>query len=128
MTLSDTALVTVFDFTRFAPGTFSSWDGVEEERTQAPDLFYRRRTIAGHASYAHGHMVTRTSLTVEELIEDWKAEDDPKSKRYASFKIIDRKNRELIETSCSPDHIVNYFTESDLPWEISPVFFRPEVL
>ena len=49
-------------------------------------------------------------------------------KRYASFKIFDRKNKCRAETSCSPDHISNYFEESDLPWGISPAFFRPEVL
>ncbi len=62
-------------------------------------------------------------------MEEWKAEEDSSKRQYASFLIIDRKNGgKLVETSCSPDHIVNYFTESNLPWEISPAFFRPEVL
>ena len=62
------------------------------------------------------------------MVKEWIAEEDVSTKQYASFKIIDGRNRRLVETSCGPDHIVNYFTKSDLPWEISPAFFRPEVL
>lgn len=128
MALSETTLVSRFDFTRFVPSSFSSWDGEEEQHYEAADLFYRFRSIAGYASYAHGHMILRTALTADALVEQWKAEEDEGNKKYATFKIVDRKNKKLVETSCGPEHIVNYFTESNLPWEISPAFFRPEVL
>lgn len=128
MAVNGTTLVSLFDFTRFSPGNFASWNGVPVETHEAKDLFYRQRKISHHASYANGHVLLRTSLTEDDLIEEWKAEDDPDTRQYASFKIIDRKNEKLVETSCCPAHIVNYFTESDLPWEISPAFFRPEVL
>ncbi len=128
MVLTDTALVTKFDFTRFVPDSFSSWGGVDEEVYQSKNTYYRSRVIPNHASYANGHIVLRTSMSENDLVEKWKAEEDTSTKRYASFKILDRKNKRLIETSCGPGHIVNYFTDSDLPWEISPAFFRPEVL
>ena len=85
--------------------------------------------IPNHASYANGHIVCHTSLTENDLIRNWEAEEDRSKKQYASFKFFDRKNNCLAETPCGPHHTVSYFNEtSNLPWEISPAFFRPEVL
>ena len=128
MALSNAALVTKFDFTRFVPGSFSSWDGPDERVYEARDLYYRSRVIPNHGSYANGHIVLHTKVSEKDLIEEWKAEEDSSKKRYASFKIFDRKNNRCVETRCGPGHIVNYFTDSVLPWEISPAFFRSEVL
>ncbi len=128
MALSNTSLVSKFDFTRYIPGNFSGWDGQDPQTFQARDLFYWSCVISNHASYANGHIILHTDLTEDDLIKEWKAEEDTSTKQYASFKIYDRKNNCLVESSCGPDHIANYFTKSDLPWEISPAFFRPEVL
>ena len=38
------------------------------------------------------------------------------------------KNNVQVETSCGPEFLSNYFKKSELPWEVSPAFFRPEVL
>jgi len=73
-------------------------------------------------------MVIHPSITVADLIREWKAEDDPSKRKYATFKIYDRKNNVNVETACAPQFLSNYFQHSDLPWEISPAFFRPEVL
>jgi hypothetical protein len=34
----------------------------------------------------------------------------------------------VAEITCDPKSLANYFVESDLPYEITPAFFRPEVL
>lgn len=129
MALTGTSLVSLFDFTRFAMGGFNGWPEGAEDVFETRDLYYRQRKVPQHASYVNGQIVLRTSITPEALAEEWKAEEEKGNLQYASFLIIDRKNdHELVETSCSPDHIVNYFTDSSLPWEISPAFFRPEVL
>ena len=47
---------------------------------------------------------------------------------YESFLAFDWKNREIKEISCSPTALVDYFTESELPYQLTPAFFRPEVL
>lgn len=122
------SLVARFDFTRFVPSGFSSWDGAAEQSFEAKDLYYRYRILPTYASYAHGHIILRTKLTPDDLVDEWKAEEDETNRKYATFKIIDRKNNALVETSRGPEYIVNYFTESELPWEISPAFFRAEVL
>jgi hypothetical protein len=61
-------------------------------------------------------------------VQAWKDEESGANHQYATFKIFDRKNNRNVETSCAPGSITNYFTKNDLPWEISPAFFRPEVL
>jgi len=128
MALSSTAFVTKFDFTRFRSGSFYGWGETERKVFQSKDLYYQYGVMPNHASYANGHIVLHAKLTEDDLIEEWKAEEDSRNMQYTSFKILDRKNKKLVETSCGPEYIVNYFTKSDLPWEISPAFFRPEVL
>lgn len=128
MLLSKSALVMKFDFTRFMPERFSGWQGEDVKTVRTPDLYYRHGVMADHASYANGHIILHTHLTEDELIGQWNAENDSGERRYVSFKIIDWKNNRLVETCCGPDHIANFFTESDLPWEVSPSFFRPEIL
>ncbi|GJH35979.1 hypothetical protein CBA19CS91_24500 [Paraburkholderia hospita] len=126
MAVSETALVYFFDFTRFRPSSFSKWGDDRIER-RAPDLFYDVG-FGPKASFANGRMIVRPAITVADLVTEWKDELDGSKREFATFKIFDRKNDCEVETSCGPESIVNYFTESDLPWEISPAFFRPEVL
>lgn len=128
MAVSGMSLVLKFDFTRFEPKAFSGWDHDRQvHKVSAPDLFYTLGTSA-NASYADGCMIVRPSVTVDDLIQEWKDEEDPQKKQYATFKIYDWKNKRLVETSCAPGFLSNYFQQSETPFEISPVFFRPEVL
>ncbi len=128
MALTSTALVLKFDFTRFLMNSFPGWENATRQSHDAPDLFYHSGIVPKQASFINGFLICRTELTEVDLIAEWEAEEDQSKKQYATFKIFDRKNGRLVETSCSPQHIVNYFTKSDLPWEISPAFFKPEVL
>ncbi len=127
MVVAGMSLVFFFDFTRFIPNNFGGWDNLGRKEFRAPDLFYDGGSGAG-ASYVNGRMVCRPAITLDDLIAEWKREQDGSDRRYASFKIHDRKNNRHVETYCSPEHLSNYFQNSDLPWEISPAFFRPEVL
>ena len=63
---------------------------------------------------------------MDDLVNAWKDEESDTSRSYPKFKIHDRKNDVNVETSCGPEFISNYFQKSELPWEISPAFFRPE--
>jgi hypothetical protein len=49
-------------------------------------------------------------------------------KQYVSVIAHDFKNGIVKEISLAPGETANYFTESELPFEMSPAFFRPEVL
>jgi hypothetical protein len=128
MTLADMALVYFFDFTRFKPGSFNGWGDHPRIDRKAPDLFYHGGSI-GNASYVNGRMIVRSTIPLQQLIDEWKEESHPtKKKEYVRFKIFDRKNNVEVETSCAPEFLSNYFEKSDRPWEISPAFFRPDVL
>ena len=128
MTLADMALVYFFDFTRFKSGSFNGWGDHPRIDRKTPDLFYQGGSI-GNASYVNGRMIVRSTMPLQQLVDEWKEETHPtKKKEYARFKIFDRKNNVEVETSCAPEFLSNYFQKSDLPWEISPAFFRPDVL
>jgi hypothetical protein len=128
MAIANMSLVLKFDFTRFDPKAFGGWDQERQAHMRsASDLFYNTGRSA-NASYVHGCMILRPTVTVDELVQAWKDEEDPKKKQYATFKIVDWKNKRLVETSCAPEFLSNYFQTSDKPFEISPAFFRPEVL
>jgi len=127
MALSETCLVLRFDFTRVRWGSFSGWGTIDHYEKNEADLFYHGGKD-GQGSFANGAIIIRPKVTVDELIQEWIDEDDPKKRQYAKFKIYDRKNKRNVETSCAPELLSNYFQQSDLPWEISPAFFRSEVL
>jgi hypothetical protein len=128
MTLADMALVYFFDFTRFNLTRFNGWGDHPRIDCKAADLFYHGGSI-GNASYVNGRMIVRSSIPLQQLIDEWKEESNPtRTREYATFKIFDRKNNVEVETSCAPEFLSNYFQKSDLPWEISPAFFRPDVL
>ena len=128
MALSGTALVYRFDFTRFMLGNFSGWNDETLHDQRHSDLFYNASVVAGHASYANGCMIVRPTRTIDDIVMEWREEIEPQNREYATFKIFNRKNNVEIETSCAPECLSNYFQQSDLPWEISPAFFRPDVL
>lgn len=127
MALSETSLVLRFDFTRVRWGSFGGWGEIEHYEKNEPDLFYHGGQD-GQGSFANGAIIVRPKVTVDELVQAWKDEEDPKKRQYAKFKIYDRKNKANVETSCAPEYRSNYFQKSDLPWDVSPAFFRPEVL
>ena len=123
MALSETSLVLKFDFTRVRYGNFHGWGEIDRYERNEPDLYYNGGKD-GQGSFANGVIIVRPKVTVGELVQAWKDEEDPKKRRYAIFKIYDRKNNTNIETSCAPEFLSNYFQKSNLPWEISPAFFR----
>jgi hypothetical protein len=50
------------------------------------------------------------------------------TRQYCSFLALDWKHGRIAELSCDPKKLGNYFVESEFPFEISPAFFRREVL
>jgi hypothetical protein len=128
LVLTDSVIVRTFDFTRYQPGNFSGWADTHDARFQSEgDMHYRSHVEPGYASYLRGFQLVRSSATRDAIIKrfDYTAAKD---KQYASFIACDWKNKVVKEVSCAPGHTANYFTKSDLPFELSPAFFKPEVL
>jgi len=127
MALTNTSLVLRFDFTRVRWGSFGGWGEITHYKREKTELFYHGG-IDGQGSYCNGALIVRSQVTVDYLVQTWKDEESNTNRSYAKFKIYDRKNDVNVETSCAPEFLSNYFQKSALPWEISPAFFRPEVL
>ncbi len=127
MALTNTCLVLRFDFTRVRWGNFADWGEIDRYKRDTLDLFYHGGT-SSQGSFCNGAFIVRPRMTVNDLVQEWKNEDNSIDRHYATFKIHDRKNDINAETSCAPEFLSNYFQDSELPWEISPAFFRPEVL
>ena len=127
MALSDTCLALRFDFTRVRWGSFGGWGKIDHYNREANDTFYHGGTN-GQGSFCNGAFIVRPRVSVDDLVLAWRDEESNTNRNYAKFKIYDRKNDANVETSCGPEFISNYFQKSELPWEISPAFFRPEVL
>ena len=128
MAVTSTALVVKFDITKYRSGTFFGWHDPTRDRQVTDDLFFHSGEQSS-ASFANGCYILRTKLTVDDLIvEDnkrWQGND----KQYATFKAHDWKNDLLSEISCAPDALASYFEkDSKLPFQVTPAFFRSEVL
>ena len=128
MIVTGTALVQKFDFTRFLPGAFGGWGHNAEFREHGSDLFYNAAK-QGNASYVNGIMVNRTKLTYDDLVHEYQVKWDDSAKQYATFKAYDWKNQRIAEISCAPNALASYFEkDSPLPFQITPAFFKPDVL
>jgi len=128
LTLTEAAIVRVLDNTRYEPTQFRGWRNARSEVfVEDGDLYYRRAVEANYASYARGFQIVRSNLSKQDLRGRMQGEH-AEEKRYASFIAQDWKNNVVTETSCDPKFLANYFTKSDLPFEITPAFFRPDVL
>lgn len=128
MALTDSVAVRAFDFTRFRLGTFIGWPTESEREYFARDkLYYHALVISGHASYMRGVQIVRPQISKEQLLDRFLSPRH-RSREYASFLANDFKNRVVTEISTDPKATANYFTPSELPFEMSPAFFNPEVL
>jgi hypothetical protein len=128
LVLTDSVIVRMFDFTRHQPGGFNGWATEHEAGHQSHgDIHYRSHVEPGYASYMRGFQIVRPLTTREAIVRRFD-HTATKDRQYASFIAHDWKNKIVKEISCAPGETANYFTESDLPFEMSPVFFKPEVL
>jgi hypothetical protein len=126
--LTDSTVVRTFDFTRASLSRFGGWrDAHESTVTQMGDVFFRIHVEAGNASYIRGCQVVPSLTSKDDIMEEFRP-GSRKNEHYASFIAHDWKNQVVKEISCAPGATANYFTPSDLPFEVSPAFFRPEVL
>jgi hypothetical protein len=127
LVLTNSVAARVFDITRL-DSSFSMWrDGQDSENLASPDIVYRTHVEAGRASYMRGSQII-SPLSSPEDVFDRVNPFSEKGKKYESFLVHDWRHQRLTMVSCAPGSTANYFVKSDLPFEISPAFFRSEVL
>jgi hypothetical protein len=121
----------MFDFSRYKSANFSSWgNGRNSLDFGDSKSIYGSLTISpGVGSYSRGFQLIELSIPKEHIIKRvWGNPVDTEAKKYCTYIAHDWKNKVITETSCDPICLSNYFTESQLPFEITPAFFKPEVL
>lgn len=130
--LTDSVLVRVFDVSRSL-----DWGAVHNRRRQterhsdpkgemyADHTVVRDEAGLGVAAWLRGFQLIRREMNEREATKRLMGEQD---RQYETFIAYDFKHQIVCECSCDPSLLGNYFVESDLPFQTSPAFFRPEVL
>lgn len=116
-------LLRMFEFQLYRESSYPlHWSNDLESKhiSMGHSVHARLNIDSGYASFSRGFQVT--SITYEEA-EHLYPQDE-----YETFIAFDVKSHAIRRVSCSPKALGNYFTPSSLPYEISPVFFRPDVL
>ncbi len=125
--LTDTVVALTFDFPRYYPDRFAGWKNYANFRVvRDGDLFYRLHQEKD-ATCIRGCQVLRPRMTKDWLLKRY-GRQTCEDQRYESFIVHDWKHGLVCEISCAPNATSNYFTQSELPFELSPAFFRAEVL
>lgn len=127
--VAEMGIVFYFDFTRFRPGSFTGWSHQGRFENEDRDLFYWGGVEPGVGSHINGRQIVEPPIEMDQILQRLQERYDPKKRQYATFKAIDGRTGDGIEVSCDPRGLSSYFERSsDLPFQISPAFFRAEVL
>jgi hypothetical protein len=129
---SDASLVRMFDFTLLRRSGFNGWsEGLTQEIIESPDFFYRQRVMPGHAAYTRGVQIIcpRRSLQAifTSITDGWFGKEN---RQHVEFLAYDWRNQRVTRISTDPAATTNYYQAegNTLPFELSPAYFRPEVL
>jgi len=129
--VEDLTLFRMYDFTRYKSGDFPGWgnNNNEQDFGNSQNIFGRLVIESRVGSYFRGFQLVEVRVPKERVIANaWGETEIDEEKRYCSYIAQDWKNRKITEISCNPSCLANYFTKSDLPFEVTPAFFKPEVL
>ena len=129
---SNSTLVRMFDFALLRRDSFAMWpEGAEEIYNETDSFFYRQKIAAEHGAYTRGIQIVRSGRSQKEIFSSMSNRSfGPRDKRYVEFIAYDWRNKRIVGISTDPIATTNYFeaSKNDLPYELSPAFFRPEVL
>lgn len=127
--LTNTHLLRMFDFTRLDRSSFSDWGDLRgKPLPEHPTIKGKIVQMPGRASYTRGVQVVPLALSQEEVHRRHGMSLDNRERRYESFVALDRKHERIAELSSDPEELDSYFEDTGKPWEVTPVFFRAEVL
>lgn len=129
MSATGTALVQMFDVTCIREN-FSGWNERKETAVQQDGfhLYFRAHREGVNGGWIRGVQIIKPRFSSEGFGK-YLYDKNREPKQYTSFITHDWKNKRIMEVSCAPDAMASYFqTDSNLPFEISPVFFKAAVL
>ena len=129
---SNAVLIRMFDFTLLRRGNFHSWPDRDEDRIIESDAyFFRQKIDPGKAAYTRGVQIVRPSRPKTKIFSSFQeSESGYNESEYVEFVALDLRNKRIARISTDPAATTNYFQSkgNSLPFELSPAFFKPEVL
>lgn len=130
MSVTDMVLIRMFDITR-TPEDFHGYQTEQKKpllvRNTLEKVFCDG-AYTSTTSYLRGFQVIDCKDSREKVLKSIVSYNKNEPTNYAAFLAHDLLNNKLEELSCDPQKLSNYFIESELPHELSPAFFRKEVL
>ncbi len=127
---SNASLVRLFDFTMWRSG-FSGWSNNAKMFEVSDSLFYNQEVLPGHAGYTRGVQIIRprrsNDMLFTEVMDGWFGRSNAES---VELIVQDWRNEKIVRVSTAPGATCDYFNSEGnlLPYEMSPAFFRPDVL
>ncbi len=132
---SNSVLVRMFDFTLTPEGSgydFLECKEPEKLMNEGADFVYRQKVDVGKASYTRGFQIVRLGRPKQHIFSSMKnsMSGNTGNGRYVTFVGYDWRNKRVADISTDPTATTNFFQTSGntLPFELSPAFFRSEVL
>ena len=127
---SNSIAIRLFDFTLFRISEFRGWSNKEINIfDEGDEMFYQQSIEPGNGSYTKGIQIIRPKRTREQIFATLKQQWYGHSDQWVDFVARDYRSGCVMTISTDPS-MTTYRgdTESSLPWELSPAFFRAEVL
>jgi hypothetical protein len=129
-TMNKLRMIRMFDVSRFKSGAFSGWQNMSESvLSNSNSIFGKLSYSKTSGSFSRGIQFLEHSYPKQKIIDEiFNPIESRNEEKNCTFITHDWKNKTIVEVSCSLNSTASYFIESELPFQISPVFFRPEVL
>lgn len=125
---TDSTLIRRFDFTLMRSNSFNGWSNTPEMLIRESDSLLFHQKIDPAAAYTTGVQLIAPMRPRSIVFEDIR--DGRKEKQYVEFITHDWRNNRIEMVSTDPIATTNYFEakNNQLPFELSPAFFKPEVI
>jgi hypothetical protein len=129
---TDQSLVRMFDFTLVDHENFHGWSNNNEEvKSPSAGLIFRQHIQGDNAAYTRGIQILGCRIDpikiFERISKGWGGKED---RQYVEFIAHDWRSNRVRKISTDPAATTNYFEapSNSLPYDVTPAFFRPEVL
>lgn len=126
---TNSTLLRRFDFTLLRRGNFTTWPAGAEAVTRERDqLLYRQKLDPGVAAYTTGVQLIAPRRSRHAIFDAMRG--GRRDRKYVEFIAHDWRNNRITKISTDPKATTNYFEahSNSLPFEVSPAFFKPEVI
>ena len=121
---TDQVLLRMIDLT-FTGENFYHWGENTTHSNKNTRITYGRiGKIESIASYFRGIQI----INLDSVAMRYFREENEEEKQYVELIVNDFKHNKIATISCSPNELDNYFIDTGKPFNMSPAFFKAEVL